>query len=317
MARAVFRSVATMGFDPALTKFPESRLIGASARRFDMKAVLKIFALIALAALASPAFAEERWQTLPEPAPMPKPAESGYAQVNGIEMFYQVFGSGEPVLLIHGGLGHGDIWSAQVADLSKDHKVIVPDSRGHGRSTRNAEPFGYDLMASDYLALLDYLKVDKTALVGWSDGGIIGIDIAMNHPERLTRLFAQAANVTTDGVDPGVATNKTFAAYIARSGEDYARLSKTPTEYDAFVTQISHMWETQPNWTKEQLGKITVPTAIVAGDHDEAIKREHTEYMASVIPGAKLVILENASHFAMLQDPEGYDKAVRDFIDAK
>ncbi|WP_442582588.1 alpha/beta fold hydrolase [Mesorhizobium sp. ASY16-5R] len=282
-----------------------------------MKAVLKIFALIALATLASPTFAEERWQTLPEPAPMPKPAESGYAQVNGIEMFYQVFGSGEPVLLIHGGLGHGDIWSAQVADLSKDHKVIVPDSRGHGRSTRNAEPFGYDLMASDYLALLDYLKVDKTALVGWSDGGIIGIDIAMNHPERLTRLFAQAANVTTDGVDPGVATNKTFGAYIARSGEDYARLSKTPTEYDAFVTQISHMWETQPNWTKEQLGKITVPTAIVAGDHDEAIKREHTEYMASVIPGAKLVILENASHFAMLQDPEGYDKAVRDFIDAK
>ncbi|MDQ6436785.1 alpha/beta hydrolase [Mesorhizobium sp. LHD-90] len=282
-----------------------------------MKAVLRTFVLIALAALAAPTLAEERWQTLPEPAPMPKPAESGYADVNGIGMYYQVFGSGEPVLLIHGGLGHGDIWSAQVADLAKDHKVIVPDSRGHGRSTRNAEPFGYDLMMSDYLALLDYLKVDKTALVGWSDGGIIGIDIAMNHPERLTRLFAQAANVTIEGVDPGVATNKTFGAYIARSGEDYARLSKTPTEYEAFVKQISHMWETQPSWTKKQLAKINVPTAIVTGDHDEAIKRDHTEYMASAIPGAKLVILENTSHFAMLQDPEGYNKAVRDFIDAK
>ena len=77
------------------------------------------------------------------------------------------------------------------------------------------------------------------------------------------------------------------------------------------------MWASQPNWTKEQLAKITVPTAIVAGDHDEAIKREHTDYMASVIPGAKLIILPNASHFAMLQAPEEYTKSVTDFIDAK
>lgn len=282
-----------------------------------MKLLLKSLVLAALVAFAAPSLAEERWQTLPEPAPMPKPEQSGYAPVNGIEMYYQVFGKGEPVLLIHGGLGHGDVWSAQVADLSKDHTVIVADSRGHGRSTRNADPYGYDLMASDYLALLDYLKVDKTALVGWSDGGIIGIDIAMTHPERLTRLFAHAANVTTDGVDPGVETDKTFGAYIDRSGRDYAKMSKTPGEYDAFVEQIGQMWASQPSWTKEQLEKITVPTAIVVGDHDEAIKREHTEYIASVIPGAKLVILDNTSHFAMLQDPEGYNRAVRDFIDAK
>ncbi|ESX05883.1 alpha/beta hydrolase [Mesorhizobium sp. LSJC268A00] len=261
--------------------------------------------------------AEERWQTLPEPAAMPKPDQSGYAPVNGIQMYYAVFGAGDPILLIHGGLGHGDIWASQVATMSKTHKVIIADSRGHGRSTRTEQAYGYDLMASDYLALLDYLKIDKTALVGWSDGGIIGIDIALHHPERLTRLFAQAANVTTDGVDPGVLTNKTFAAYIDRSGRDYKKLSKTPDQYDAFVAQISHMWESEPAWTKEQLGKITTPTAIVAGDHDEAIKREHTEYMASVIPGAKLIILPNASHFAMLQAPDEYSHAALDFIDAK
>ncbi|MER9524219.1 alpha/beta hydrolase [Mesorhizobium sp. M0292] len=261
--------------------------------------------------------AEERWQTLPEPAAMPKPDQSGYAPVNGIQMYYAVFGAGDPILLIHGGLGHGDIWASQVATMSKTHKVIIADSRGHGRSTRTEQAYGYDLMASDYLALLDYLKIDKTALVGWSDGGIIAIDIALHHPERLTRLFAQAANVTTDGVDPGVLTNKTFAAYIDRSGRDYKKLSKTPDQYDAFVAQISHMWESEPAWTKEQLGKITTPTAIVAGDHDEAIKREHTEYMASVIPGAKLIILPNASHFAMLQAPDEYSQAALDFIDAK
>ena len=278
------------------------------------KAFATFILLIASTALAT---AEERWQTLPEPAAMPKPEQSGYAPVNGIQMYYAVFGQGDPVLLIHGGLGHADIWASQVATLSKTHKVIVADSRGHGRSTRTDEPYGYDLMASDYLALLDYLKIDKTALVGWSDGGIIGIDIALHHPERLTRLFAQAANVTTDGVDPGVMTNKTFAAYIERSGRDYKKMSKTPDQYDAFVAQISHMWESQPAWTKEQLSKITTPTAIVAGDHDEAIKREHTEYMASVIPGAKLIILPNASHFAMLQAPDEYSQAALDFIDAK
>ena len=172
-------------------------------------------------------------------------------------------------------------------------------------------------MASDYLALLDFLKIDKASLVGWSDGGIIGLDIAMSHPERLTKLFAQAANVTVDGVKPDVMTNPTFAAYVKRSGEDYKKLSKTPDQYDAFVAQISHMWETQPNWTKEQLAAIKVPTAIVLGDHDEAIKRDHTEAMAAAIPGSKLVILPSASHFAMLQDPEGYTAAVRVLIDQK
>jgi pimeloyl-ACP methyl ester carboxylesterase len=283
-----------------------------------MTRFLKAFVFVTLFLISAGfASAEERWLTLPEPAAMPKPDQSGYAPVNGIQMYYAVFGAGDPILLIHGGLGHADIWGSQVATMSKTHKVIVADSRGHGRSTRTEQPYGYDLMASDYLALLDYLKIDKTALVGWSDGGIIGIDIALHHPERLTRLFAQAANVTTDGVDPGVMTNKTFAAYIERSGRDYKKMSKTPDQYDAFVSQISHMWESEPAWTKEQLGKITTPTAIVAGDHDEAIKREHTEYMASVIPGAKLIILPNASHFAMLQAPDEYSQAALDFIDAK
>jgi pimeloyl-ACP methyl ester carboxylesterase len=277
--------------------------------------ILPAFAAMTAALLFSlTGLAAERWQTLPEPAPMPKAEKSGKAPVNGIEMYYAVYGSGDPVLLIHGGLGHADIWSSQVADLMKDHEVIVADSRGHGRSTRNDQPYGYDLMASDYLALLDYLKVDKVDLVGWSDGGIIGLDIAMNHPERLKHLFAQAANATTDGVKPTVMDDPTFSAYIKRAGEDYRKMSPTPDQYDAFVEQISHMWESQPNWTDEQLARIAVPTAIVLGDHDEAIKRDHTDHMAAVIPGAKEIILKDVSHFAMLQDPVQYTAAVREFF---
>jgi len=269
----------------------------------------------ALVTTSAQAQAQDRWMSVPRPGPMPQASEEGTADVNGIRMHYATFGQGDPVLLIHGGLGHADIWSAQVADLMKDHLVIVADSRGHGRSTRDERPFGYDLMAEDYLALLDRLGIDKADIVGWSDGGIIGLDIAMKHPERIDHLFAQAANVTTDGVDPGVATDEVFNSYIAWMAEDYARMSPTPDEFDAFVEQISGMWASEPNWPDEDLGRIAVPVTIALGDHDEAITREHTEHMAEVIPGSKLVILPEASHFAMLQAPEEYTAAVRAAID--
>ena len=271
--------------------------------------------LLFSAGLSMPAWAEDRWMTIPEAPPMPTPVSTGKAPVNGIEMYYATYGAGDPVLLIHGGLGHADIWANQVADLMKDHLVIVADSRGHGRSSRTEEPFGYDLMASDYLALLDYLKIDKVDLVGWSDGGIIGLDIAMSHPERLDHLYAQAANITTDGVDPSVAEDAVFNSYIARMAGDYAKMSPTPDQFDGFVAQIGEMWATQPNWTDAQVAAITVPTAVVAGDHDEAILRPHTEKIAALIPGAKLVILPEVRHFAMLQAPEEYTASVRDFID--
>lgn len=276
---------------------------------------MRLLAFAMSVLLASPLMAEDRWMSIPRPAPMPTPVATGMAPVNGIQMYYATYGAGDPVLLIHGGLGYGDIWSAQVTDLMKDHLVIVADSRGHGRSTRTDAPFGYDLMASDYLALLDYLKLDKVDLVGWSDGGIIGLDIAMTHPDRLKHLFAQAANITTDGVNPAVNTDAVFGSYITWMSEVYGKVSPTPDQFDAFVAQIGNMWATQPNWTDAQVAAITVQTAIVVGDHDEAILPDHTAKIAGLIPGAKLVILPQVSHFAMLQDPAGYDAAIRALID--
>ncbi|MBY3154828.1 alpha/beta hydrolase [Rhizobium laguerreae] len=254
----------------------------------------------------------ERWAELPAFPSMPVAKTSGMAEVNDSKMYYAEYGEGNPILFIHGGLGNAEVWGHQVADFARDHRVIVADSRGHGRSTRGQQPFGYDLMTSDYVALLDYLKIDKVTLVGWSDGGIIGIDMAMKNPEKLTRVIAQAANVTTDGVKADVMNNKTFNDYINVAGEYYRKLSPTPNEYDAFVTQISEMWATQPAWTAADLGKIAVPVTLAIGDHDEAVKLDHTEMMAKEIPGAKLVILKDASHFAMLQDPTGYDAMIRD-----
>jgi pimeloyl-ACP methyl ester carboxylesterase len=261
--------------------------------------------------------AEEIWQTVPQPPAMPTPRESGMAPVNDIQMYYAVYGQGEPVLLIHGGLGSADDFGFLVPTLAESYEVIVADGRGRGRSTRSDKPFSYALMADDELALLDQLGIDKVALVGWSDGAIIGLDVAIRHPERLSRLFAYGANYTAEGLKPSLADDPTFKAAVARAGKDYARLSPTPDEFDALVAQMSEMWATQPNYTKDQLRAITVPTVIFDGDHDEAIEPAHTAEMAKLIPGAKLVIMKDASHFAMWQKPDEFNATVLQFLAGK
>jgi pimeloyl-ACP methyl ester carboxylesterase len=277
--------------------------------------LMRRFLLVSFLALAAlPALAAERWETLP-PTPAPIATHrSGQAQANGIAIHYAIYGHGSPVFFLHGGLANIDYWGNQVRAVAAHHTVILMDSRGHGRSTRDARPYGYDLMADDVVALMDVLKIPKADIVGWSDGGIIGLDLAMRHRERGGKLFAFAANTMTAGVKDGVEKNPTFAAYIARAGHEYETHSATPKEYDAFVDQISKMWAEQPNWTDAQLKVIDTPVLVVDGDHDEAIKREHTEYIAATIPHAGLLILPNVSHFAFLQDPRQFNFAILHFL---
>ena len=280
-------------------------------KREGMSSLL-LAVLVAFAVL--PASAAQRWLTLP-PTPPAIPSErSGQAQANGISIHYAVYGHGSPVILLHGGLANLEYWGNQIRALAPYHTVIAMDSRGHGRSTRDARPYGYDLMADDVIALMNVLHVRKADIVGWSDGGIIGIDLAMRHADRVGKVFAFAANTRTSGVKDDVERNPTFAAFIVRAGHEYASQSATPGDYDAFVKQISAMWATQPNWTDAQLEAIRVPVLIVDGDHDEAIKREHTEYLAATIPGAGLLILPNVSHFAFLQDPRLFSYAILHFL---
>jgi len=279
-----------------------------------MSALRNLLAAVMLIASAAAAHAAPQWLTLPATPTLPSAAQSGLAPVNSIKIWYASFGQGEPVLLIHGGLANSNYWGHQVRALQKHYRVVVMDSRGHGRSSRNEQPYGYDLMASDVLALMDHLGIKKAAIVGWSDGAIIGLDIAMHHPERVSRLFAFAANSDPSGV-ADIAKSDVFNAYIERAGEEYKRLSPTPNEYKSFVEQITKMWETQPNWTEADLAAIKVPTWIVDADHDEAIKRENTEFTAAHIPGAGLLIQPNVSHFSFMQDPEQFTNDVLHFLE--
>jgi pimeloyl-ACP methyl ester carboxylesterase len=278
-----------------------------------MRHIRFLLCLLSFVAMTPLARAESPWNVLPPTPSLPKAAHSGYAPVNGIKIWYAVFGHGQPVILLHGGLANSNYWGNQVPALAKHYQVIVMDSRGHGRSTRNDQLYGYDLMASDVIALMDYLKIQKAAIVGWSDGAILGLDIAIHHPERLTKLFAFAANSDPSGV-ADISKSDVFNAYIARAEKEYEHLSATPTQYKAFLDQIGKMWATQPNFTEAQLRGITTPTWIVDADHDEAIKRENTEYMAKMIPNSGLLLQPEVSHFSFLQDPQQFTNDVLHFL---
>ena len=264
--------------------------------------------------------AAERWETLPRPASLLVAGATGRVLHDGARIFYATYGAtgGPTVILLHGGLANSRYWGNQVPALTKaGDRVILIDSRGHGRSSRDARPYTYELMASDVVAVMDRLGVRRASVVGWSDGAIIALVMAMKDPERLDRVFAFAANMDPSGVRPDTDAHPVFARFERQAGDEYAALSPTPHDYPAFKAAIEKMWMTEPNYTAADLARIHTPVAIVDGDHDEAIKRTHTEYLARAIPGAELIILPGVSHFAMLQDPAEFNAAMLGFLAAQ
>ena len=281
-------------------------------RMRNLLAVLLLLLPLRLAAQTVP----PRWATLPPTPTLPAGGQAATAEVNGVRIWFESFGDanpGDPVVLLHGGLANSNYWGNQVPALAQAHRVIVMDSRGHGRSTRDAQRYSYGLMAADVLALMDHLAIPRFAVVGWSDGAIVALDLAIHHPERLTRAFVFAANYNPAGVRADLGQNANFNAFIARGRGEYAALSATPRDYDGFLKAISGMWASEPHDTRAQLRAIHVPVVIADGDHDEAIIRTQTEEMAALIPGAGLLIQPNVSHFSMLQDPGQFNDDVLRF----
>ncbi|MGL6236278.1 MAG: alpha/beta fold hydrolase [Segniliparus sp.] len=292
-------------------------------------AVLVVLAVLVLAGGVAcwtrAASAQERakaWTTLPQLGPEPEGGRVGHAPVNGIDIWYAVYGPDldpaadkPPVLLLHGGLADSEYWNGLVPALvAKGRTVIAMDSRGHGRTTRSAEPYSYGLMAEDVQLLLRFLQVPKVDLVGWSDGGIVGLELAIEHPELLSSLFAYGANARPDGLVQGGDQSPVFVLGAERAHQEFLRVSPHPQGWDSFNERIKKMWDTQPDISDDQLRSIHVRTAIADGQYDEVIKREHTEHLAATIPGARLEVLPDVSHFGMLQNPEEFNKAVLDFL---
>ncbi len=258
----------------------------------------------------------QSWQIIPPTPTLPAPKHSGYAPINHVNIWYAEYGQGTPVILLHGGLVNSNYWGKLIPVLEKHYHVIVMDSRGHGRSSMGDEPLSYHLMANDVLGLMDFLHLQKAAVVGWSDGANIGLDIAIHHPERLTKLFALGGNSNPEAT-MDVTQSPSFDAFSKRIQKEYMSLAPVPStaNYKILNQRIVKMWKTEPDFTKQMLEHITVPMWIVSGDHDDAIKRSNTEYMARTIPHAGLLIEPNVGHFAFLQDPAKFNDDVLHFLE--
>jgi pimeloyl-ACP methyl ester carboxylesterase len=246
--------------------------------------------------------------------PLPDTNEQGYVKHDGARIWYAAYGSGAPLILLHGGLGHSGNWGYQVLALIRSgYRTVVIDSRGHGRSTRDERPYSYELMASDVLAVMDTLKIEKAGLVGWSDGACTALILASHDPARVAGVFFFACNMDPSGTKEFEFTpviQKCFNRHV----KDYRQLSPTPDKFDEFSEAVGLMQRTQPNYSTGELAQIRVPIAIVQSEHDEFIKREHAVYLAKSIPEAELIELPGVSHFAPLQRPNQFNRVMLSFL---
>jgi len=239
-----------------------------------------------------------------------------YADVRGIRIYYEVHGEGPPLLLLHGGLGNGMQFEKQVPDFEKTHRVIVPDCRAQGRTTDGRGPITYHEIAEDAIGLLDALHIERVDVMGWSDGGNAGLDMAIHHPDRIGHLVTFGANFAPNGVNPqDFAWAQTATAESLGPGtrDAWTKLNPEPDHYADAMNKILTMWRTEPRFTPEALGSIRAKVMICAGEHD-VVRPAHTDSLARMIPGAEEWIVPGASHSAMQERPDLVNPKVLAFL---
>ncbi|GIJ88164.1 hypothetical protein Asppvi_007081 [Aspergillus pseudoviridinutans] len=274
------------------------------------------------------------WATLPDTPSLPTAIESGYVNVdNETAIWYGFYGQplshtldcGQiPVLFLHGGFANSDYFGHQIgALLDLPFTLMAIDSRGQGRSTGGSGPITYDRMTGDVLAVLDHFQIPKVALVGWSDGAIIGFDIAMNHSSLLDRLLSFGGSYDFSNGNTTVGTNPVFKAYLQRTEREYKRLNPHPERWPELSRKMNKMWATLPVWDQGSFGRIPTLYAnqsaplvwILDGDSEEVVNRTVPAVLHEWIPASGLALLPSVSHFAFLQDPKTFTALLLRFLE--
>jgi pimeloyl-ACP methyl ester carboxylesterase len=237
------------------------------------------------------------------------------AELSDVCIYYETYGAGRPVLVLHGGLGSIEGMSYQIRALAASHLVVAADSRAHARSTDSSAPLSYMLMADDMVRLLDHLQLDRVDVVGWSDGGIIGLDLAMRYPERIRRLVAISANYDVSGLEETSAeSSESSATETPPAPLRYRLFAPDPAHWPSAYRKVVKMWKTLPDYTLDDLGRIRSPTLVMAGEHD-IIRREHTDQLAKAIPRSREVIIKGVGHSVPTDKPEEINSGILRFLD--
>jgi pimeloyl-ACP methyl ester carboxylesterase len=239
-----------------------------------------------------------------------------YVNAGGVRTYYEVYGEGEPLVLLHGGLATAESWVMQVPALAEGYRVYVPERRGHGRTPDAAGPITYEMMAADTAAFLDATGTGAANLVGWSDGAVVGMLVALRRPELVRKLVVIGQYFNFEGEVPE------FRAMIDFWGTDlpealhevYDRVSPDgPEHFPVVLEKMMRMWREEPDLAFSELAGVRAPVLLMQGD-DDIVKVEHSAALAATLPEAQLAVVPGSSHMAPLEKPVLVNQLILDFL---
>lgn len=233
-----------------------------------------------------------------------EPSHTGYADVNGLHMYYEVYGAGSPLVLLHGGMLTIDLnFATLIPTLAQRHQVIGVEMQGHGRTADIDREITPAALASDIVGLLDLLGIDRAHVFGHSMGGATTLELGVSYPDRVRSLVAASVTVRPDGLhedltDPAkqaTSTRMPTQQDFSDFREAYLRLAPHPEHFEDFLAMLSQSNADSRGWSDEQLAAITAPTMLVLGDRDFTTV-EHGALMLQLIPGSQLAVLPDTTH---------------------
>lgn len=250
--------------------------------------------------------------TAPNPVPVVKygaNAAVGRTFVHdGVRLYFEVYGSGEPLLMVHGNGGSIADMSAQIAHFRRRYQVIAMDSRDQGKSADSPDKITYEKMTDDLAALIDHLKLPSVNVLGWSDGGIEGLLLGIRHPKRVKKIVAMAANL-----NPSEQAISREVLGLVKGMLDAIPADVRQTAQGRRELKVTGLMLEEPHIDPKALATITAPTLVMAGDHD-LIRDEHTIAIYQQIPNSQLAILPNATHMVPFDDPATFNAVVERFL---
>jgi len=242
-----------------------------------------------------------------------------YIDIGAVKTWYDEQGEGDPLILLHGGLVPNESWGMQMPEFSAHFRVLAPERRGHGRTPDVEGPLSYDDMAADTIGFIEKVVGGPAHLVGWSDGGIVGLLVAIERPDLVRKLVAIGANYDTAGVP---AELQEGLGAMSPDGDEMAMPRAMhqavapggPESWNVLFEKFQVMAQTQPHITVSELGRISAPTLVLTGD-DDLPTLEHTATLYRSIANAELAIVPGTSHFVAMEKPDVVNRIVLDFLE--
>ncbi len=235
------------------------------------------------------------------------PQAGRWVNTRGVKLYYETYGQGEPLLFIHGNGGSIKVFSNQIPVFAKSYKVILADSRAQGKSVDTGDSLSYEMMADDFNALLDSLHLDSCYIVGWSDGGINGLLMAIRHPDKVKKLAVTGANLW-----PDTTAEDAFVYHFLQNYYNHL-IKAPPSPENKAQLKLVRLMDFEPHITLDQLGAIQCPTLVIGGDHDVVLP-EHALLIAHHIKRSDLWILPNSGHSTPIVYKDDFNRVVLKFF---